>query len=389
MKVKTFRAHSMRAALAAVKQTFGAGAVIIYTRNVRAPGLRGLLGRHLVEVAAASDVPRGAAVEAKSAKAPERVQAVAQQRLRDAYLRQEPPRAAARNDQLKALREEIGGIRSALDEMLRGGCPPSIAGLPEALCEGYLALVRRGVAEKLAADVVRTLAGEMTEAELCFADKVRERITGRLAEHVNVSGAVRLTAGERKVVALIGPTGVGKTTTIAKLAANFKIRGHKRVALITIDTYRIAAVQQLQTIADIIKVPLYTVETVGDLQQTLDELRNVDLVLIDTAGRSQRDELKMNDLRTFIKTAGADEVHLVVSATGSTGNITEVIKRFKTIGPNRLLMSKVDEAETFGGVVSAASSCGLPVSYMTMGQEIPNDIEVADGSRVAAMVWER
>ncbi|HUU43908.1 MAG TPA: AAA family ATPase, partial [Planctomycetota bacterium] len=255
--------------------------------------------------------------------------------------------------------------------------------------EGYMTLVRHGVAEPLAADVVRSLAMEMTEAELWFADKIQRRITERLAEHVCSAGPIRLTAGERRVVALIGPTGVGKTTTIAKLAANFKIRGHQRVGLITIDTYRIAAVQQLQTIADIIKVPLRTVETVGDLQQALGELRDYDLVLVDTAGRSQRDELKMNDLKAFIKASGADEVHLVVSATGSLGNVQEVIKRFRDIGPNRLIVTKVDEAEALGTVVSVSSRTEVPVSYVTTGQEIPNDIEVADANRVAAMVWER
>jgi flagellar biosynthesis protein FlhF len=374
----------MSEALALVRRTFGSQAVIIYTKTVRAPGLLGLFGKQIVEIAAAGDVPREAPKkDAPAAAAP------AGREAAEAYRRQEPARSAAPDDQLKRLREEISGIRLALDELVKSNCPPSVAGLPEALSEGYLALVRHGVTEQLAADVVRSLGEEMPPAELLLAYRVKERMAGRLAEHVKVAGPIALDGSSRRVVALIGPTGVGKTTTIAKLAANFKVRARRRVALITIDTYRIAAVQQLQTIADIIKVPLVTVLTVGDLKQALDELRSYELVLIDTAGRSQRDELKMNDLDAFVRAASPDEVHLVVSATGSTGNMLEVVNRFRGVGPNRLIFTKVDEAEALGRLVSVSSKTDVPVSYLTTGQDIPNDIELATAARVAAMAWER
>jgi flagellar biosynthesis protein FlhF len=392
MKVKTFRARSMSAALAEVKRTFGRGAVIIQTRTIRAPGLMGLLGRQVVEVAAATGVPPRPAREPQAPTVPTAEarpsQAVARKDLAAAYRRVSGP-VAPTDDQLKMLREEVRSIRASLEEMVRTSCPPSVAGLPEPLTESYMMLVRRGVGEQLAAEVVRSLAEELTERELFSADAVREHISGRLAEHVNVAGPVKLVAGTRRVVTLVGPTGVGKTTTIAKLAANYRIRAKQRVALITIDTYRIAAVQQLQTIADIIKVPLVTVQTVGDLQRALTDLRDCDLVLIDTAGRSQRDELKMNDLKAFVNASASDEVHLVVSATVSLANMLEVIRRFRDAGPNRLILSKVDEAEALGRLVTVASRADVPVSYITLGQEIPNDIEVADASRMAAMIWER
>ncbi|HUW58473.1 MAG TPA: flagellar biosynthesis protein FlhF [Planctomycetota bacterium] len=379
--MKTFRAQSMREALALVKRTLGADAVIIYTKNIRAPGLRGFLGKQLVEIAAAAEVrnppvsPQPAPLSGPGPAA--------------AYGRQAPARRSGTDEQLQRLREEVLGIRSTLDELVRSNCPPVVAGLCEPLSEGYVTLVGHGLDERLAADVVRSLAAEMTETELRSEERVRERITGRLAEHVNVGGAIRLTAGRRQVVVLIGPTGVGKTTTIAKLAANFKVRGKRRVALITIDTYRIAAVQQLQTIADIIKVPLRTVLTVGDLKQALVDLQDYDLVLIDTAGRSQRDEVKMNDLKAFVTASWADEVHLVVSATGSMGNMLDVVKQFRDVGPNRLLITKVDEAEALGTLVSVSSRVRVPVSYVTTGQDIPDDIEVASAGSLASMVWER
>ncbi len=385
MKVKTFRAQSMREALALVRRSFGGEAVILYTKSVRAPGLWGYFGRQVVEVAAASDVPRHAtlAVEPQAAPAPIATRAVA-----EAYARPEAPAAHSPNDQLKRLREEVAGIRTALDDLVKSNCPPSVAGLPEPLTEGYLTLVRHGVAETLAAEVARGAAEELATQPTLMPEVLRASMTRRLAGHVAVAGGIELN-GARRVVALVGPTGVGKTTTIAKLAANFKVRQHRSVALVTIDTYRIAAVQQLQTIADIIQVPLMTVLTVGDLRQALDGLRHYDLVLIDTAGRSQRDELKMFDLDAFLKAAAADEVHLVVSAAASLGNMAEVIDRFKPLGPTRLIVTKVDEAEALGRLASVSSRCGLPLSYVTTGQDIPNDIELAAPERVAAMAWER
>ena len=369
----------MREALALVRRTFGTEAMIIYTKTIRAPGLRGFLGKEIVEIAAASDVPRGENAGEAEPTAPAGVAEV--------YRREAPVKAP--DDQLKRLRDEILGIRSTLDELVRSNCPPSIAGLSEPLSEAYMTLVRHGVTEQLASEVVESVSRRLAPGELPEAASLRQRITESLAEHVKTSGPVDLPAGTRRVVAMVGPTGVGKTTTIAKLAANFKVRAKRDVALVTIDTYRIAAVQQLQTIADIIKVPLCTVLTVADLKQAMENLRNYELVLIDTAGRSQRDELKMNDLEAFLRTAAPDEVHLVVSATGSLGNMLEVVERFKAAGPSRLLMTKVDEAEALGRLVSLSSRTNIPVSYFTTGQDIPEDIEVASGSRLAALAWER
>ncbi len=385
MKVKTFRAQNMREALAQVRRSFGGEAVILYTKSVRAPGLWGYFGRQVVEIAAASDVPR----PEESSVAPAAPAPVAARAAAEAYARPEAPAAHQPNDQLKRLREEVAGIRTALDDLVKSNCPPSIAGLPEPLTEGYLTLVRHGVTETLAAEVARGAAEETASQAAPSPETLRASMTHRLAAHVRVAGGIELDGVARRVVALVGPTGVGKTTTIAKLAANFKVRQHRRVALVTIDTYRIAAVQQLQTIADIIQVPLMTVLTVGDLKQALDGLRHYDLVLVDTAGRSQRDELKMFDLDAFLKAAGADEVHLVVSAAASLGNMTEVVERFKPLGPTRLIVTKVDEAEALGRLASVSSRCGLPLSYVTTGQDIPNDIELAAPERVAAMAWER
>jgi len=379
MKIRTFRAGSMSEALGLVRRTFGTDATIVYTKTVRAPGLRGFLGREIVEIAAASEVPRQeAAQEMRTVRKPEPLASGGR------HAADKPA-----DDQLTRLREEIMGIRSTLDDLVRANCPPSIAGLTEPLSEAYMTLVRHGVSEQLASESVEAVSRQMAGGEAVDGGALRERITRSLAGCARTSGAIEVKAGARRVVALVGPTGVGKTTTIAKLAANFKVRAHRDVALVTIDTYRIAAVQQLQTIADIIKVPLRTVMTVGDLKLAMEELRNYELVLIDTAGRSQRDELKMNDLESFLGAAAPDEIHLVMSAAASLGNMIEVAERFAPAGPNRIVLTKVDEAEALGRLITLASRTNIPVSYLTTGQDIPDDIEVASGERLATIVWER
>jgi flagellar biosynthesis protein FlhF len=189
------------------------------------------------------------------------------------------------------------------------------------------------------------------------------------------------------VIALIGPTGVGKTTTIAKLAANHKLHEGRKVGLITIDTYRIAAVDQLKAYADIIEVPLETVLTPGELQQAVRSMADMDVVLIDTAGRSPNNRMRLSQLRSFLAAGAPDEVHLVVSATSSRACAKGTLEHFCPLGVNRIILTKLDEAETFGVILTAASA-GKPLSYYTTGQDVPDDIACADSRRLAGMIVE-
>ena len=184
----------------------------------------------------------------------------------------------------------------------------------------------------------------------------------------------------------MGPTGVGKTTTIAKLAANFRLRENKRVGLITVDTYRIAAVEQLRTYAEIIDLPMEVVSTPREACEAVSRLRNLDLVLMDTAGRSPRDEIRIQELRSMLAEAAPDEVHLVLSAAAGAKSLAATAERFATVGTTALVVTKLDEAAGLGNLLPLARQCRLPLSYLTDGQNVPDDIRVADRRDLAKMI---
>jgi flagellar biosynthesis protein FlhF len=188
------------------------------------------------------------------------------------------------------------------------------------------------------------------------------------------------------VVALVGPTGVGKTTTIAKLAANFRLRENRRVGLITVDTYRIAAVEQLRTYADIIDLPMEVVSTPREMREAVERMRSLDLVLMDTAGRSPRDEVKIRELRSLLAEAAPAEVHLVLSAASSARSLAAAAERFAPVGVTALLITKLDEATGLGNLLALARNCRLPFSYLTDGQNVPDDISIAEAKRLAQLI---
>jgi flagellar biosynthesis protein FlhF len=208
-------------------------------------------------------------------------------------------------------------------------------------------------------------------------------------------------------MALVGPTGVGKTTTVAKLAASFKLRHGRSVALITSDTYRIAAVDQLRTYASIIGLPLKVVMTPDEMRTAIDDLREAghDLILIDTAGRSQNNTDRLAELAAFLDAARPDQTHLVLSSAASEAVLVRTAQAFASTRPNHILFTKLDEAVNFGVLVNvvqrvarelrlsqidprsaAQRGGGIPLSFVTTGQEVPDHIEPGRADRLARAV---
>ncbi|MEO0630293.1 MAG: flagellar GTP-binding protein, partial [Planctomycetota bacterium] len=262
--------------------------------------------------------------------------------------------------------------------------------MSDPLFEHYLRLQENAVAAEIADDIVGRVRDELSAAELADEEIVRETLIRHIAGLLPVAEdspkKSRPVDGRPRTVALIGPTGVGKTTTLAKLAATSKLRHGKRVGLITTDTYRIAAVEQLRTYADIIGLKLTVVSSPAEMRPALEAMADVDEILIDTAGRSQHDEERLTELRTFLDEADPHEIHLVLSSIASEAVLTRAVDNFAQLGPNRLIVTKLDEAVNFGVLLGVVQRLGVTLSYVTTGQEVPDHIEPGKPDRLARLI---
>ncbi len=191
--------------------------------------------------------------------------------------------------------------------------------------------------------------------------------------------------GHADYVFFIGPTGVGKTTTIAKLASKLKLEKKLNVALLTADTYRIAAVEQLHTYANILQVPLRVVYNETELKDSIDDLKNFDIVLVDTAGRSHRDSEQTDDLRRLLEAVPEDrrQVYLVLSVATKYSDLIKITKTYSDISDYRLIFTKLDETSCLGNIFNIKMLTGVPLSYATFGQKVPNDISRLDAQTIA------
>ncbi len=249
-----------------------------------------------------------------------------------------------------------------------------------------LSLIDADLSEELARELVERVRREVRGGELSDPLLLQARIARMIEADIRAAGPIAITPGKCRVAALVGPTGVGKTTTIAKLAANYRLKEKRRVGLITVDTYRIAAVEQLRTYADIIDLPMEVVSTPREMRAGRRPHVGLDLVLMDTAGRSPRDEIQFQELKAFLTEAGADEVHLVFSSVAAWRTLEQTADRFAAVGTTALILTKLDEATGLGNVLPVLRSSRLPLSYLTNGQNVPDDIEIASCSHLAKLV---
>jgi flagellar biosynthesis protein FlhF len=237
--------------------------------------------------------------------------------------------------------------------------------------------------ESIAREWIEEIRSEGNSRDMADVSRVKARVEQLLERYIRVSGPIGTDADRCRVVALVGPTGVGKTTTIAKLAANYRLREKLRVGLITVDTYRVAAVEQLRTYADIIDLPMEVVATPREMREAVGRMSHLDLILMDTAGRSPRDEVKIQELKSMLAEAEPDEVHLVLSSTAGAKSLISTAEHFADVGITAMLLTKLDEAQSLGHLVSLIRTCELPISYLTDGQDVPDDIQVAERRALA------
>ena len=243
--------------------------------------------------------------------------------------------------------------------------------------------VNEKCADSIIGDIENSLKKESNIDSILAA--VYQKVILKLGEpHI-----ITLQEDKPKVAFFIGPTGVGKTTTIAKIASKFKLEEHARVAFITSDTYRIAAVEQLNTYASIISCPVSVVYSADELEHCLEEYKDYDLILVDTAGRSHKAEGQMDELMELIERTRqkSDEfdvdIYLTLSVTTKSKDLVSIVERYQDIKDWSVIFTKLDETCSLGNILNIRMITDAPLSYTTLGQNVPNDIEVIDKQALA------
>ncbi|MHB0912649.1 MAG: flagellar biosynthesis protein FlhF [Armatimonadota bacterium] len=321
----------MRDALAEAKRMLGEDAVVLHTKQYETPSLLGMRKKQEVEILAASD-----------------------------------SRPAPGSDRLVSLEQNMEELKTVLS-----GLAPARQERPRTVER----LVRNGMPDHLA------------EAVLAGCDDSPDCAIGALGRRISCTGPIKPGAGQARV-AIVGPTGVGKTTTAAKLAAKCTLGENKRVALLTLDTYRVGAVEQLATYARLLDIPMEVALSPEDGDALVKKHADKDLIIIDTVGRSQRNREHISELATFLRAVAPTEVHLALSASASSSARKEAVESFGALNADRLILTKLDECSQLGCIAELAMTSMMPFSYITYGQDVPDDISVAERKALSRLVWE-
>lgn len=187
-------------------------------------------------------------------------------------------------------------------------------------------------------------------------------------------------------VVLVGPTGVGKTTTIAKLAGRLALVEKKKIGLITVDTYRIGAIEQLKTYAEIMNIPFQVVITTKEMESAIEDMKDCDVILIDTTGRSSKNAMQISELRTFVQKANPDIVNMVISATTKNKDIRTILDGYSELNYNNVIITKLDETTSYGSLYNIAKISNKPINYITIGQNVPDDIKAPRKEDIARFI---
>ena len=372
MRVKRFVAANIQEAMLQIKNEMGNDAVILHTRYFKEGGVLGLFKKNYVEITAAAEnvlTNRNSTLVQTSAN-----------------IQLPAPPIAMQPGHIEELKD-MKTLMSEMSFMLERNS--TISRYPQIGKNLYQRLRKQEIDEKLANKIVKATLQQLPLQANIPSEQINSVLFTNLLKPLKKSNPIvfnHTRLKKPKIYALIGPTGVGKTTTIAKLAAMFAILEQKKVALVTIDTYRIAAAEQLKTIAEIMNVPVHVVYSYNQLHDCLLELASSDIIFIDTAGRSHKNSEQLEELKNYLDITNPDETFLVLAATGKHQDMNEIIEVYGELNVSRLIFTKLDETSYYGSVYNIACRSKYPLSYFTNGQNIPDDIEIADPVKLVQLL---
>jgi flagellar biosynthesis protein FlhF len=379
MQIKRFEAKNTTTALRLIKDELGPDAVILSARSLRkGKGFFGSMKYAGVEVTAAIDNQRLPMENSNSGGRKSIYSNWERSRLKDAYrvekkevFRTTGDAGQIPTDQLQyhtARRHTAGGNHKALTSL-------------------YQQILAQEVDRSIASELIEEIRRTRAPLEKLGGEDLKSHFTSLLEEMgVEVDGDV-FDVGKPRIAAFIGCTGVGKTTTIAKLAALQSRRYKKRVALITLDNYGIAAVEQLKTYAQIIGIPLESAVNVAELKRSIKKYKDKDLIIIDTPGINPHNKGLIQDLKGYFAKLSDLQIHLVLSATTKEKDLIAKTEAFKEMNIHRLLFTKIDESCTYGNIVNLLIRTHIPLSFLCCGRKVPDDIEAGSTQKLVDLLF--
>ena len=354
MKIKKYIGKTTHEAMLKLKMELGPDAVVLSTKTIRAKGLFSFFKKPLVEITAAfeeKDLLRSKSAVHPYAKEFNNI-----------------------NKELAQLKNMI--MNSSLNKMEHRK-----EEIPPILEEFYKIMVENGVNSKIAIDVLKKMEKEVN---LSGKDRntIKKILKFSLVEVLGNPQPIEVDESQ-KIVFFVGPTGVGKTTTLAKVAASFVLKDEYKIGLITSDTYRIAAVEQLKTYSDILQLPLEIAYDKTDMEKAIYNFKDKDIIFIDTAGRNHNDIEQIQELKHTIDTTKVKDIFLLINANIDWNVLNTLISKYNFLDNYRLIITKIDEAENYGNIFNIRYITNKELSYLTTGQNVPDDIQIIDVDHIA------
>jgi flagellar biosynthesis protein FlhF len=372
MKVKKYVAQNMAEAMKQIRQDLGDEAVILNSKVTHTGGWLGLFKKKKLEVIAALDMERK----------PSKV--FVKEKKREQHPQHPNQKSLESNNNLH---EEINEIKRMVQDITINQ-PIQMQNYPEPIqifCEKlYSQDLNMNIIHSLGDELLKQWrSSQVDPSEQEISEWAKKHFTEILSQYDNGESNVR-----KKYINLVGPTGVGKTTTLAKIAAGEVINNRKKIAFITTDTYRIAAIEQLKTYANLLNVPVEVVYKLEDFQKAVKKYEDYDHVFIDTAGRNYREMKYIEELQKLIDFKQDIETFLTLSMTMKERDIQGIIKNFEILSIDKFIFTKLDETSTYGTLVNIIVQNKKGVAYLTYGQDVPDDVEVGSSQAIIKHLFE-
>lgn len=397
MQVKVFESADMATGLKMVKDELGPDALILSTKTVHS-GKLGLLGKKSFEITAAKDSDWPATSTPVDKATPPTGTYDRRFKMQEPSLKDSAPISHSKEpenhsniqsevDELKGMIKNLGQEMTRINSRQLTS-PVFTASHDSSLDSLNQRIIDLGISLQTAQTITGFAKETLTLDELSDPFAQQEYLANTFKELIHVSSGIFASKNTQQQhrLALIGPTGVGKTTSLAKIAANYLCNHSPSIAFITIDTYRIAAVEQLKVYGDIMNLPVEVVLSPEQFESTLLKHRDKDLILIDTAGRSPKDSLCIDELATYLRSDLSIDKHLVLSATTRENELYQAVDQFSVLGIDHTLITKIDECSSLGILLDLQIRNKIPFSFVTNGQRVPEDIMEADKTMLTKLI---